>query len=156
MIEKGLHYHLGYKYKGQYKDRLEDGEWIITKNDVLFSTCEFKQGFQDGEMKMFNEAGEIICFVVFDKGEKCETLADILNVKEMTRVLEDLSKNYTDIWKVNNIDDDEMGFKGEGYLMEKKNKLFCRCDYFGIYINYTIIPIISITTEHSTSSTYPK
>ena len=27
---------------------------------------------------------------------------------------------FVEIWKVNNIDDDEMGFKGEGYLMEKK------------------------------------
>jgi hypothetical protein len=35
MIEKGLHYHKGYRYVGQYKDGLEDGEWIITKNDVL-------------------------------------------------------------------------------------------------------------------------
>ena len=122
MIEDGLHYHLGYKYQGQYKNRLEDGEWIITKNDVLFSTCEFKQGFQDGEMKMFNEVGEIICLEVFDKGEKCETLADILNVKEMTRVLEDLSKNYTDIWKVNNIDDDKKYCMGEGYLTANVDK----------------------------------
>jgi len=71
-------------------------------------------------MKIYNENDEIICLLVFDKGEMCETLADILNVKEMTRVLEDLSKNYTDIWKVNNIDDDEMGFKGEGYLSLNK------------------------------------
>ena len=90
MIEKGLHYHRGYRYEGQYKDELEDGEWIITKNDVLFSTCEFKQGFQDGEMKIYNENDEIICLVVFDKGEMLETLADILNVKEMMRVLEKL------------------------------------------------------------------
>ncbi|MBT6113799.1 MAG: hypothetical protein HOH03_09345 [Candidatus Marinimicrobia bacterium] len=122
MIEKGLHYHRGYRYVGQYKDGLEDGEWIITKNDVLFSTCEFKQGFQDGEMKIYNENDEIICLVVFDKGEMLETLADILNVKEMMRVL-DLSPtdNPNELWKIG--DDGNGGvFKGEGYLMEKKNK----------------------------------
>jgi len=122
MIEKGLHYHRGYRYEGQYKDELEDGEWIITKNDVLFSTCEFKQGFQDGEMKIYNENDEIICLVVFDKGEMLETLADILNVKEMMRVL-DLSPtdNPNELWKIG--DDGNGGvFKGEGYLMEKKNK----------------------------------
>ena len=122
MIEKGLHYHRGYRYVGQYKDGLEDGEWIITKNDVLFSTCEFKQGFQDGEMKIYNENDEIICLVVFDKGEMLETLADILNVKEMMRVL-DLkpTDNPNELWKIG--DDGNGGvFKGEGYLMEKKNK----------------------------------
>ena len=122
MIEKGLHYHRGYRYVGQYKDGLEDGEWIITKNDVLFSTCEFKQGFQDGEMKIYNENDEIICLVVFDKGEMLETLADILNVKEMMRGL-DLSPtdNPNELWKIG--DDGNGGvFKGEGYLMEKKNK----------------------------------
>ena len=122
MIEKGLHYHRGYRYEGQYKDELEDGEWIITKNDVLFSTCEFKQGFQDGEMKIYNENDEIICLVVFDKGEMLETLADILNVKEMMRVL-DLSPtdNPNELWKIG--DDGNGGvFKCEGYLMEKKNK----------------------------------
>ena len=122
MIEKGLHYHRGYRYEGQYKDELEDGEWIITKNDVLFSTCEFKQGFQDGEMKIYNENDEIICLVVFDKGEMLETLADILNVKEMMRVL-DLkpTDNPNELWKIG--DDGNGGvFKGEGYLMEKKNK----------------------------------
>ena len=123
MIEEGLHYHLGYKYQGQYKDGLEEGLWTITNtNDVLISDMEFNKGFQDGELKIFTEAGEIICLVVFDKGETCETLADILNVKEMERVLEDLSKNYVDIWKVNNIDDDENYCRGEGYLMDKVNK----------------------------------
>ena len=120
MIEEGLHYHLGYKYQGQYKDGLEEGLWTITNtNDVLISDMEFNKGFQDGELKIYNEDGEIICLVVFDKGETCETLADILNVKEMERVLEDLSKNYVDIWKVNNIDDDKKYCMGEGYLMEK-------------------------------------
>ena len=120
MIEKGLHYHLGYRYEGMYKNGLEDGTWIITNsNDVLISDMEFKKGFQDGELKIYNEDGETICLVVYTKGEKVDTLADIINVKEITRVLEDLSNNYVDIWKVNNIDDDEMGFKGEGYLMEK-------------------------------------
>jgi len=80
---------------------------------------DFKKGLQDGELKIYNELGVVICLVVYDKGEKVDTLADIINVKEITRVLEDLSNNYVDIWKVNNIDDDEMGFKGEGYLMEK-------------------------------------
>ena len=123
MIEEGLHYHLGYKYQGQYKDGLEEGLWTITNtNDVLISDMEFNKGFQDGELKIYNEIGEIICLVVYVQGEKVDTLADIINVKEITRVLEDLSNNYVDIWKVNNIDDDEMGFKGEGYLMEKKNK----------------------------------
>ena len=122
MIEKGLHYHRGYRYVGQYKDGLEDGEWIITKNDVLFSTCEFKQGFQDGEMKIYNENDEIICLVVFDKGEMLETLADILNVKEMMRVL-DLSPtdNPEDLWKIGDVDALKE-CKGEGYLMAEKNK----------------------------------
>ena len=120
MTENGLHYHLGYRYEGMYKNGLEDGTWIITNsNDVLISDMEFKKGFQDGELKIYNEDGETICLVVYTKGEKVDTLADIINVKEITRVLEDLSNNYVDIWKVNNIDDDEMGFKGEGYLMEK-------------------------------------
>ena len=123
MIEEGLHYHLGYKYQGQYKDGLEEGLWTITNtNDVLISDMEFNKGFQDGELKIYNEDGEIICLVVFDKGETCETLADILNVKEMERVLEDLSNNYVDIWKTNNIDDDENYCRGEGYLMDKVNK----------------------------------
>jgi len=123
MIENGLHYHLGYKYQGQYEDGLEEGLWTITNtNDVLISDMEFKKGFQDGEFKIYNELGVVICLVVYDKGEKVDTLDDIINVKEITRVLEDLSNNYVDIWKVNNIDDDEMGFKGEGYLMANKNK----------------------------------
>ncbi len=127
MIEKGLHYHLGYKYQGQYKDRLEDGEWIITKNDVLFSTCEFKQGFQDGEMKIYNENDEIICLVVFDKGEMLETLADIINVKEMMRVLDlkptseavRMRDNSNVLWKIGDVDD-VMESKGEGYLLSYK------------------------------------
>jgi len=120
MIEKGLHYHRGYRYEGQYKDELEDGEWIITKNDVLFSTCEFKQGFQDGEMKIYNENDEIICLVVFDKGEMLETLADILNVKEMMRVL-DLkpTDNPNELWKIGDVDD-VIESKGEGYLLSYK------------------------------------
>ena len=123
MTENGLHYHLGYRYEGMYKNGLEDGTWIITNtNGVLTSDMEFKKGFQDGELKIYNEIGEIICLVVYDKGEKVDTLTDIINVKEIERVLEDLTNNYVDIWKTNNIDDDEMGFKGEGYLMSKKNK----------------------------------
>jgi len=35
MIEDGLHFHLGIKYQGQYKDGLETGEWNMTINDVL-------------------------------------------------------------------------------------------------------------------------
>ena len=124
MIEDGLHYHLGYKYQGQYKDGLEEGLWTITNtNDVLISEMEFKKGFQNGELKIYNEDGEIICLVVFDMGETCETLADIVNVKEMTRVLEDLSENYVDIWKTNNIDDEDENYcRGEGYLMENVAK----------------------------------
>ena len=122
MIEEGLHYHNGYRYTGIYKDGLEDDEWIITKNDVLFSTCEFKEGFQDGEMKIYNENDEIICLVVFDKGEMCETLADILNVEEMMRVL-DLkpTDNPNELWKVGDVDD-VVECKGEGYLMENVDK----------------------------------
>jgi antitoxin component YwqK of YwqJK toxin-antitoxin module len=124
MIEEEVHYHLGYKYQGQYKDGLEEGLWTITNtNDVLISEMEFKKGYQDGELKIYNEDGEIICLVVFDMGETCETLADIVNVKEMTRVLEDLSENYVDIWKTNNIDDEDENYcRGEGYLMDKVNK----------------------------------
>ena len=116
MIEQGLHYHNGYRYTGKYQDGLEDGEWIITKNDILFSTCEFKAGFQDGEMKIFNENDEIICLIVFDKGEKLETLADILNVEEMMRVL-DLkpTDNPNELWQVGDVDD-VVAYKGEGYL----------------------------------------
>ena len=61
--EEGLHYHNGYKYTGNYKDGLEDGEWIITKNDVLFSTCEFKEGFQDGDMKIYNETCKCLSYL---------------------------------------------------------------------------------------------
>ena len=49
--EKGLHYHLKYRYEGMYKNGLEEGTWIITNsNDVLISDMEFKKGFQDGEL----------------------------------------------------------------------------------------------------------
>ena len=122
MIEEGLHFHKGYRYVGQYKDGLENGEWTITKKDVLVSTMDFKEGFQDGELKIFNEAGEIICLVVFDKGEMCETLTDIINVKEMMRVL-DLSPtdNPEDLWKIGDVDALKE-CKGEGYLMAEKNK----------------------------------
>ena len=122
MIEEGLHYHKGYRYVGQYKDGLEKGLWTITKTDVLVSTMDFKEGFQDGELKIYNEDGEIICLVVFDKGEMCETPEDIVNVGEMMRVL-DLkpTDNPNELWKIG--DDGNGGvFKGEGYLMEKKNK----------------------------------
>ena len=123
MTENGLHYHLGYRYEGMYKNGLEDGTWIITNtNGVLTSDMEFKKGFQDGELKIYNEDGETICLVVYTKGEKVDTLADIINVKEITRVLEDLSNNYVDIWKTNNIEDeDENSFKGEGYLLRYKD-----------------------------------
>ena len=121
--EKGLHYHLKYRYEGMYKNGLEDGTWTITNtNDVLVSTINFKKGLQDGELKIYNEIGETICLVVYDKGEKVDTLGDIVNVDEITRVLEDLSNNYVDIWKTNNIDDDENYCRGEGYLMDKMNK----------------------------------
>ena len=122
MIEEGLHYHKGYRYVGQYKDGLEKGLWTITKTDVLVSTMDFKEGFQDGELKIFNEAGEIICLVVFDKGEMCETLTDIINVGEMMRVL-DLSPtdNPEDLWKIGDVDALKE-CKGEGYLMAEKNK----------------------------------
>jgi hypothetical protein len=120
--ENGLHYHNGYRYTGIYKDGLENGLWTITKTDVLVSTMDFKEGFQDGELKIFNEAGEIICLVVFDKGEMCETLTDIINVKEMMRVL-DLSPtdNPEDLWKIGDVDALKE-CKGEGYLMAEKNK----------------------------------
>ena len=121
MIEKGLHYHLGYRYEGMYKNGLEDGTWIITNsNDVLISDMEFKKGFQDGELKIYNEDGETICFVVFDKGEMCETLADIVNVGEMMRVL-DLkpTDNPNELWKIGDVDD-VMECKGEGYLLSYK------------------------------------
>ena len=121
--EKGLHYHLKYRYEGMYKNGLEDGTWTITNtNDVLVSTMNFKKGLQDGELKIYNEIGETICLVVYDKGEKVDTLGDIVNVDEITRVLEDLSNNYVDIWKTNNIDDDENYCRGEGYFMDKMNK----------------------------------
>jgi len=121
MIEKGLHYHLGIRYEGQYKDGLENGTWTMTLNDVLCSTCEFKKGMMDGEMKIYNEDTEIICLLVYTKGEKVDTLGDIINVKQIERVIELLGNKMDDLWK---IDDDGNGgvFKGEGYLMEKKNK----------------------------------
>ena len=121
--ENGLHYHLKYRYEGMYKNGLEDGTWTITNtNDVLVSDMNFKKGLQDGELKIYNEDGEIICLVVYDKGEKVDTLVEIINVKEITRVLEDLSNNYVDIWKTNNIEDeDENSFKGEGYLLRYKD-----------------------------------
>ena len=115
MIEKGLHYHLGYRYEGMYKNGLEDGTWIITNsNDVLISDMEFKKGFQDGELKIYNEDGETICLVVYTKGEKVDTLGDIINVKQIERVIELLGNKMDDLWK---IDDDGNGgvFKGEGY-----------------------------------------
>ena len=120
MIEEGLHFHKGYRYVGQYKDGLENGEWTITKKDVLVSTMDFKEGFQDGELKIYNEDGETICFVVFDKGEMCETLADIVNVGEMMRVL-DLSPtdNPEDLWKIGDVDALKE-CKGEGYLLSYK------------------------------------
>ena len=73
-------------------------------------------------MKIYNENDEIICLVVFDKGEMLETLADILNVKEMMRVL-DLSPtdNPEDLWKIGDVDALKE-CKGEGYLMAEKNK----------------------------------
>ncbi len=126
--ENGLHYHLKYRYEGMYKNGLEDGTWTITNtNDVLISDMEFKKGFQDGELKIYNEIGEIICLVVYDKGEKVDTLDDIINVKEIERVL-DLkpTDNPNELWKVGDVDDvDEC--KGEGYLLnfkslEKMNK----------------------------------
>ena len=122
MIEEGLHYHLGIRYQGQYKDGLENGTWTMTLNDVLCSTCEFKKGMMDGEMKIYNEDGETICFVVFDKGEMCETLADILNVEEMMRVL-DLkpTDNPNELWKVGDVDD-VVECKGEGFLMENVDR----------------------------------
>ena len=114
MIEDGLHYHLGIRYQGQYKDGLETDEWIMTLNDILLSTCEFKKGMMDGEMKIYNEDTEIICLVVYIKGEKVDTLGNIINVKEIERVIELLGNKMDDLWK---IDDDGNGgvFKGEGY-----------------------------------------
>ena len=117
MIEEGLHYHLGIKYEGQYKAGLENGTWTMTLNDVLCSTCEFKKGMMDGEMKIYNEDTEIICLLVYTKGEKVDTLADIVNVKEIDRVIELLGNKMDDLWK-----DDVRGYKGEGYLMVNKNK----------------------------------
>jgi len=122
--EKGLHYHLKYRYEGMYKNGLEEGVWTITKTiretiepiDVLVSTMNFKKGLQDGELKIYDEEGETICLVVYEEGEQVDNLGEIVNVEEITRVLEDLSNNYVAIWKTNNIDDDENYCKGEGYL----------------------------------------
>ena len=116
--ENGLHYHLGFKYQGLYRDGMEHSEWKITKDNVLFSTCEFKSGYMDGEMKLYNEGSEIIGNLVYTKGKRVETLGDIINVKEIERVLKDLSKDYEDLWK---IEDNGNGgiFMGEGYLQAK-------------------------------------
>jgi len=43
----------------------------------------------------------------------------MINVKELERELEHLSKNYSDVWKAKNIDDDEKYCRGESYLSEK-------------------------------------
>ena len=107
-----------------YKNGLEEGVWTITKTiretiepiDVLVSTMNFKKGLQDGELKIYDEEGETICLVVYEEGEQVDNLGEIVNVEEITRVLEDLSNNYVAIWKTNNIDDDENYCKGEGYL----------------------------------------
>ena len=118
--ENGLHYHLGYRYQGLYRDEMESGEWNITKNNVLISTCDFKNGFMDGEMKLYNEDGEIIGLVYYTKGQRVDTLLDIINVEEIERVLKDLSKDYEDLWK---IEDDGNGgkFQGEGFLLSCKD-----------------------------------
>ena len=123
MIENGLHYHLGYKYQGQYEDGLEAGLWTITKTDVLVSTMEFKEGFQDGEMKIYKEAGDIICLVEYDNGELVETNTNIINLKEIMRVLQPLCKKYSDVWKVRDADyENDSICRGEGYLMENVDK----------------------------------
>ena len=119
MIETGLHYHLGIKYQGQYKDGLEDGTWTMTLNDVLCSTCEFKKGMMDGEMKIYNEDTEIICLLVYTKGEKVDTLGDIINVKEIERVIELLGNKMDDLWKIGDVDALKE-CKGEGYLLSYK------------------------------------
>ena len=73
-------------------------------------------------MKIYNENDEIICLVVFDKGEMCETLADILNVEEMMRVLDlSPSDNPNELWKVGDVDD-VVECKGEGFLMENVDR----------------------------------
>jgi hypothetical protein len=48
-----------------------------------------------------------------------ETNTNIINLKEIMRVLQPLCKKYSDVWKVNNIDDDKKYSRGEGYLMDK-------------------------------------
>ena len=119
MIEEGLHYHLGIKYEGKYKDGLENGTWTMTLNDVLCSTCEFKKGMMDGEMKIYNEDTEIICLLVYTKGEKVDTLTDIVNVKEIDRVIELLGNKMDDLWKIGDVDALKE-CKGEGYLLSYK------------------------------------
>ena len=67
-------------------------------------------------MKIYNENDEIICLLVFDKGEMCENPEDIVNVKEIMRVL-DLkpTDNPNELWQVGDVDD-VVAYKGEGYL----------------------------------------
>jgi len=116
--ENGLHYHLGFKYHGLYRDGMEYGEWKITKDNVLFSTCDFKNGFMDGEMKIYNESSETVCLVYYTKGERVDTLLEIINVKEIKRVLKELSKDYENMWKIEDYGSGGL-FIGEGYLQAK-------------------------------------
>jgi len=71
-------------------------------------------------MKIYNENDEIICLLVFDKGEMCENPEDIVNVKEIMRVL-DLkpTDNPNKLWKVGDVND-VVECKGEGYLSLNK------------------------------------
>ena len=58
----------------------------------------------------------------WEQGGMCETLADIVNVKEIMRVL-DLkpTDDPNELWKVGDVDDVEE-CKGEGYLMDHLDK----------------------------------
>ena len=113
--EIGMHYHMGIRYQGLYRDGMESGEWKMTKDNVLLSTCDFKNGFMDGDMKLYNEGSEIIGHLVYTKGEKVNTLADLVNVKEIERVLEDLSKDYHNLWRIEDSGNGKL-YMGEGNL----------------------------------------
>lgn len=83
-VEKGLHYHLGLRYEGEYHNGKTNGMWIITKNGDLVSTCELLDDIPCGMMEIFNQEGDLI----FRKGcNTDENKNDVYDGKELKKLL---------------------------------------------------------------------
>jgi len=103
-IEKGLHYHNGWKYEGEYHNGKTNGNWSVFKDGDLVSTIELKDKILNGVVDFYNNEGDVIFRRVFDNGKMLETLGDINPNKEIMNELFTSILDEKDLWMLEDLD----------------------------------------------------